>query len=37
MKKLIVVVLTCLFLGSGLAQEKAKGSNAKSYTSSGVR
>ena len=32
MKKLIIVVLTCLFLGSGFAQEKAKDSKARSYT-----
>jgi len=32
MKKLIMVVLTCLFLGTVYAQDKAKDSKAKSYT-----
>jgi hypothetical protein len=32
MKKLIIVVLTCLFLGTGFGQEKAKDTKAKSYT-----
>jgi len=32
MKKLIIVILTCLFLGIGFAQEKAKDSKAKPCT-----
>ena len=32
MKKLIVIVLTCLFLGTGVAQEKARDSKSKPYT-----